>query len=444
MAEMSSLEIPSMIQGYHEYQRIWSAAVGEELPCSREFGNVHDLFAVAVKRSGSVVGHVPKRISSICSSFLRRNGTITCRVTGTRRYSADLAQGGLEIPCRLIFRGKKSELNKIEKLMEVAVKIDKPDTKSSKSTKATSLTNSPGQFKQSTVNITTSENPSVQIIKSPNMSVKVTESSNPSVKITTSSNPSIEIANSSNPSIEIADSSDLSVDIMKCVNPSINVADSFTKTPVASNTSINNDNPPDNGFSHSSTIKMCECIDLTHILDPLPTTHVNSKFMPNDNELGRIVRGEQLTDLSINCAQRMLKRQFPTLNGLNSTLLQQKNCKIYLPDCLQIIHSRQSHWVVATTVRCNNNEVILYDSMYEEIDENTANVIYNLFNTRTVKIAKCQQQEGAVDCGLFSIAFATSIAHGFDPTTVEYIQAHMRIHLVKCFSQGTLTLFPCK
>ena len=52
--------------------------------------------------------------------------------------------------------------------MEVAVKIDKPDTKSSKSTNATSLTNSPGQFKQSTVNITTSENPSLQIIKSPN------------------------------------------------------------------------------------------------------------------------------------------------------------------------------------------------------------------------------------------------------------------------------------
>ena len=400
---------------------------------------------VAVKRSGNVVGHVPKRISLICSSFLRRDSTITCRVTGTRRYSADLPQGGLEIPYQLIFRGKKSDLNKIEKLMKVAVKIDKPDTKSSGSlTKTTSLTNS--QFKQSAVNITTSENPSIQIIKSPNMSVKVAESSNPSVKITTSSNPSIEITNSSNPSVEIADSSNLSVDIMKCVNPSINVAGSFTKMPMASNTSINNANPPDNRSSHSSTNKMCECIDLTyHISDPLSTTHLNSKFMPNDNELGRIVRGEQLTDLSIDCAQRMLKRQFPKLNGLNSTLLQQKNCpEVYTPDCLQIIHSRQSHWVVATTVRCNNNEVTLYDSMFREFDENTASVVYNLFNTRTVKIAKCQQQKGAVDCGLFSITFATSIAHGCNPTTVEYIQAHMRMHLVKCFSQGTLTLFPCK
>lgn len=113
--------------------------------------------------------------------------------------------------------------------------------------------------------------------------------------------------------------------------------------------------------------------------------------MSNDSELGRIVRGEELTDLSINCAQSMLKRQFPGLSGLNSTLLQQKNCpKVYIPNCIQIIHSQHSHWIVATTVRCNNNEVIFYDSMFRKIDDNTANVIYNLFDTRKVKVAKCQ------------------------------------------------------
>ena len=36
-------------------RNIWSAAVGEELPCSREVGNVHNLFAVAVKKSGNIV-----------------------------------------------------------------------------------------------------------------------------------------------------------------------------------------------------------------------------------------------------------------------------------------------------------------------------------------------------------------------------------------------------
>lgn len=438
MAEMSSLEVPSMVRGFHEYQRIWSAAVGEALPCSREFGNVHDLFAVAVKRSGDIVGHVPKRISSICSSFLRRGGSITCRVTATRRYSADLPQGGLEIPCQLIFRGKKSDLSKIEKLMMVAIKIDKPDTKSTGS-QTTMLAN------QSTVKIIKSENPCIQITKSPNMSVKVAESSNPSVEISTSSNPSINIADSSNPSVEITDSSNPSVDIVECINPSINVVGPITEMPAVSNSTNNNANPPVNESSHSSTTERSECTDLTHIPDPLSTTHPSSKFIPNNDELGKIVHREQLTDLSINSTQKMLKRQFPKLNGLNSTLLQQKNStQVYSPDCLQIIHSRQSHWIVATTVSCNNNEVIVYDSMFRGLDANTERILYNLFNTRIVKIAKCQQQEGAVDCGLFSIAFATSIAHGVDPTTVEYIQAHMRMHLVNCFSQGILTPFPCK
>ena len=239
MAEMSSLEVPSMVRGFHEYQRIWSAAVGEELSCSREFGNVHDLFAVAVKRSGDVFGHVPTRISSICSSFLRRGGSIPCQVTATRCYSADLPQGGLEIPCQLIFRDIKGDLSKIEKLTKVAIKIDKPDMKSNGS-QITMLAN------QSTVKITKSENPCIQITKSPNMSAKVAESSNPSVEIYTSLNPSFNIADSSNPSVEITDSSNPLVNVVECINPSINVVGPITKMLAVSNATINNANPPVN------------------------------------------------------------------------------------------------------------------------------------------------------------------------------------------------------
>ena len=48
MAELS-LEVPSKVRGIHEYQCIRSIAVSEELLCSREFGNMHNLFVVAVK-----------------------------------------------------------------------------------------------------------------------------------------------------------------------------------------------------------------------------------------------------------------------------------------------------------------------------------------------------------------------------------------------------------
>ena len=71
--------------------------------CSRETSNLHDPFAVKVLKTDEIVGHLPKRISSVCSIFLRKGGSITCTVNGERRYSRDLTQGGLEIPCLLLF-----------------------------------------------------------------------------------------------------------------------------------------------------------------------------------------------------------------------------------------------------------------------------------------------------------------------------------------------------
>ena len=43
---------------------------------------------------------------------------IQCRVAGRRRYSADLPQGGLEIPCVLILEGKCKELKKFRALLK--------------------------------------------------------------------------------------------------------------------------------------------------------------------------------------------------------------------------------------------------------------------------------------------------------------------------------------
>ena len=103
-----AFSIEAMVRGYHVYQSVWEAVNGEVLKCSQEIGNRSDPYAVAViKSSGEAggrvtVGHVPRKIS-ICSIFIQRGGIIDCMVTGGRRYSADLAQGGLEIPCILTF-----------------------------------------------------------------------------------------------------------------------------------------------------------------------------------------------------------------------------------------------------------------------------------------------------------------------------------------------------
>ena len=98
--------VESMIRGYHVYKDVWESSIGEKLFCELEEKNRHDSNAVAVVKHGMVVGHVPRKISLICALFLRRSGSsIRCEVTGERRHSWDLPQGGLEIPCTLYFEG---------------------------------------------------------------------------------------------------------------------------------------------------------------------------------------------------------------------------------------------------------------------------------------------------------------------------------------------------
>ena len=88
----------------------------EYLQCRRESDNVNDPHAVAITRDNTMACHVPRRISAMCNLFLVNGGSVHCRVTERRHYSLDLPQGGLEIPCQLIFSGEDKMLEKVKKL----------------------------------------------------------------------------------------------------------------------------------------------------------------------------------------------------------------------------------------------------------------------------------------------------------------------------------------
>ena len=72
--------IASCVRGYHIYKEKWTAAVGEILCCAREVGNVLDRYAVSVLKDGDIVGHLPRKISKVCSLFLRRGDSISCEM----------------------------------------------------------------------------------------------------------------------------------------------------------------------------------------------------------------------------------------------------------------------------------------------------------------------------------------------------------------------------
>ena len=120
----SSFSVPSYIRGYHAYQDVWSSFIGELLPLEREPGNPKDIHAVAIKRAGRIVGHVPFNLAPTASAFLRRQN-FPEKTAFLRRQNKCLAEVrgskanrgggyGLETPCEYHFFGPKDYIDKLE------------------------------------------------------------------------------------------------------------------------------------------------------------------------------------------------------------------------------------------------------------------------------------------------------------------------------------------
>ena len=89
------------IRGYHIYQNRWNAETGARLstaPEKRPRALVEDKYSIAVINNGKTAGHVPKFLTKLALFLLKNGGKLHITGTGIRRYSADLKQGGLELP----------------------------------------------------------------------------------------------------------------------------------------------------------------------------------------------------------------------------------------------------------------------------------------------------------------------------------------------------------
>lgn len=159
-----------------------------------------------------------------------------------------------------------------------------------------------------------------------------------------------------------------------------------------------------------------------------------------------ITRGEMLNDNHINFAQELLKIQFKHLSGLCSTLLLAKKNRLQpATDAVQIIHTRGNDWIVASTIGCLPNEVMVFDSLYSSIDQPTLDLLKQLFGEDVkVKLEKCPQQTGVRDCGVFAVAVSTLLANLLQPSQSQFNQESMRDHLLECFESHCLKPFPCQ
>ena len=107
--------VPCCIRGYHIYRwKQWKAEIGSILtsePEVRPGALVEDKYSIAVLDNGQTIGHVPKFLSQLIFFFLKYEGTLSIKVTGERRFSFDLPQGGMEIPADFVFKTVDAKLH---------------------------------------------------------------------------------------------------------------------------------------------------------------------------------------------------------------------------------------------------------------------------------------------------------------------------------------------
>ena len=384
-------EFSSVIRGHHVYKDIFTPTIGKILQSRREPDNSYDSFAVAIIENDTIVGHVPRNISVPCDLFLKKGGTISCVIIGPRQYSRDLEKGGLDIPSKFIFSGpvKEDFKRKVQSLLQKAPKLERFST-------PLAVVPPIEQTQQNDTQATSSSSSSTlhAIVPTP---IQQSVSS-------VSSTPTIEIDDTGSSSSDESDKEE--------VHPRkrAHVADANEAVTIL----------------EGRWLQIEKCI-----------------LTESDRML--LIEGKRLNDHHINFAQCLLRKQCTAVAGLQLTLLQGKTQAVKIKSGIQIIYlSNRLHWCVASTISCPKNEVKIYDSVFSCADSETRAVCLNLFDI--VKKPKLiyepvNKQEGGDDCGVFSIAFATALAHQQNPVHVQFDQSTMRSHLLQCFEQQLLTPF---
>ena len=117
------------IRGCHIYHTQWNAEIGARLitaPENKTWNSCGRWLRIAVINNGKTVGHVPKFLTKLIFFFLKNGGKLHITVTGLRKYSANLKQGGLELPADLFyFVKRKLFLHMKEKTLAEAQKYEK-------------------------------------------------------------------------------------------------------------------------------------------------------------------------------------------------------------------------------------------------------------------------------------------------------------------------------
>ena len=203
-----------------------------------------------------------------------------------------------------------------------------------------------------------------------------------------------------------------------------------------------------NDIVRCTTSKQLTIEDLTKLDEPSEQQNSNDKWLTCGGIMLHMkqlrilhLRSAWLDDQIIVAAQSMLKQQHPLFGGFQSPILG-STLAMSPPDrkFVQVIIANQNHWVALSTVGCQLSTIRVYDRLGGRLPKHCLKLVGDLMQSRkklvTVEFVDVQEQKGASDCGLFALAYITSICNGQDPATLLYDQAAMRPQLRECFEKG--------
>ena len=153
-----------------------------------------------------------------------------------------------------------------------------------------------------------------------------------------------------------------------------------------------------------------------------------------------------LDDTTIDAGQQLLRKQFGEIGLQSVVLLHCLAVDVQHREFIQVLNKGDYHWFTISTIGCEHGVVRVYDSASHYITERNHEEIAALVCAKTKSITlqymNVHLQGGGSDCGLFALAFATSLCNSDDSTRHTYMQHAMRDHLVAAFETGKLEGFP--
>ena len=114
---------------------------------------------------------------------------------------------------------------------------------------------------------------------------------------------------------------------------------------------------------------------------------------------------------------------------------------------VQVLNVRRSHWIAISNIGCQGGVVNVYDSMPNcdlprRTKQQIAAILFWKKQNFRLQFQAVQEQRGGSDCGLFAVAFATSLCVGHDPTLISYKQHLLCNDLRECLEKRMMTAFP--